>query len=194
MGAIHLFQRLAAVDPTTARRIHCRDLVRITRALEVWECSGRPISAWQREHGFGEHPFRVLKIGLSVPRPELYARIDARVERMMAQGLQEEVAWLLRRGYGPELKSMQSIGYRHLVRYLTGRTGRAEAVATMKRDTRRYAKRQMTWFGRDPEIRWIHPGEGERITRLALAFLEDPQDQKGEDPFGRCHKTVDNAP
>jgi tRNA dimethylallyltransferase len=184
MGAIHLFQRLAAVDPTTARRIHCRDLVRITRALEVWECSGRPISAWQREHGFREHPFRVLKLGLSVPRPELYARIDDRVERMMAQGLQEEVAWLLKRGYGPELKSMQSLGYRHLVSYLTGRTNLAEAVMTMKRDTRRYAQRQMTWFRRDPEIRWIHPREGERITRLALAFLEDPEGRRGGGPVG----------
>jgi hypothetical protein len=63
----------------------------------------------------------------------------------------------------------------------------------MKRDTRRYAKRQMTWFGRDPEIRWIRPGERERITGLALAFLEDLGDPKGEDPLGRCHKTVDNA-
>jgi tRNA dimethylallyltransferase len=194
MGPMHLFDRLAAVDPMTAERIHRRDLVRIIRALEVWECSGRPISAWQREHGFREHPFRVLKIGLSMPRSELYARTDARVQRMMAQGLQEEVAWLLERGYGPELKSMQSLGYRHLVRYLTGRTGLAEAVATMKRDTRRYAKRQMTWFGCDPEIRWIHPSERERITRLALAFLEDPDDQKEEDLLGRCHETVDNAP
>ncbi|HYR03103.1 MAG TPA: tRNA (adenosine(37)-N6)-dimethylallyltransferase MiaA [Syntrophobacteria bacterium] len=192
MGAIHLFHRLAAVDPTTAGRIHCRDLVRIIRALEVWECSGRPISAWQREHGFREHPFRVLKIGLSIPRPELYARIDDRVERMMARGLQEEVAWLLKRGYGLELKSMQSLGYRHLVRYLTGRSSLAEAVATMKRDTRRYAKRQMTWFGRDPEILWIHPGERERIARLTLAFLDNPEDQK-EDALGRCDKTVDNA-
>jgi tRNA dimethylallyltransferase len=194
MGAIHLFHRLAAVDPTTAGRIHCRDLVRIIRALEVWECSGRPISAWQREHGFREHPFRVLKIGLSIPRPELYARIDDRVERMMARGLQEEVAWLLKRGYGPELKSMQSLGYRHLVRYLTGRSSLTEAVASMKRDNRRYAKRQMTRFGRDPEILWIHPGERERIARLALAFLDNPGDQKEEDALGRCDKTVDNAP
>jgi tRNA dimethylallyltransferase len=194
MGASHLFHRLAAVDPVTAERIHSSDLVRIIRALEVWECSGRPISVWQREHGFREHPFRVLKIGLSVPRPELYARIDDRVERMMARGLQEEVAWLLKRGYGPELKSMQSLGYRHLVRYLTGRSSRAEAVATMKRDTRLYAKRQMTWFGRDPEIRWAHPGEGERIARLALAFLENPEDQKEEETSARCDKTVDNAP
>ncbi|HVO84485.1 MAG TPA: tRNA (adenosine(37)-N6)-dimethylallyltransferase MiaA [Syntrophobacteria bacterium] len=194
MGTVHLFHRLAAVDPTTAQRIHRHDLVRIIRALEVWECSGRPISAWQREHGFREHPFRVLKIGLSVSRPELYARIDARVERMMAQGLQEEVVWLLKRGYAPELKSMQSLGYRHFVRYVTGRTSLAEALATMKRDTRHYAKRQLTWFGRDPEIHWIHPGERERITRLALAFLEAHGDRHGEDGLGGGHKTVDNAP
>lgn len=194
MGAIPLFRRLAAVDPATAERIHSGDLVRIIRALEVWECSGRPISAWQREHGFREHPFRILKIGLSLPRPELYARIDGRVERMMAQGLQEEVAWLLKRGYGPELKSMQSLGYRHLVGHLTGRTSLAAAVAMMKRDTRRYAKRQMTWFGRDPEIHWVQPSEREKISRLASAFLEDPTGWVGEDALGRCDKTVDNAP
>lgn len=179
-GHMHLYRRLAQVDPATAGRLHCRDLVRVIRALEVWECSGKPISAWQREHGFQEHPFHILKIGLYVPRPELYGRIDERVERMMAQGFLEEVTWLLNRGYGPELKSMQSLGYRHLVGHLTGRSSLAEAVATMKRDTRRYAKRQMTWFGRDPEIRWVRPSDQGRISRLASAFLEELEGERGE--------------
>jgi tRNA dimethylallyltransferase len=177
-GAMHLYRRLAQVDPGTAQRVHCRDLVRMVRALEVWECSGRPISAWQQEHGFREEPFRLLQIGLSVPRPELYSRIDERVERMMAQGFLEEVAWLLDQGYEPELKSMQSLGYRHLVGYLTGGSSLGETVRMMKRDTRRYAKRQMTWFGRDPKIYWFHPSQREGMTSLALAFLKDP------DPMG----------
>ncbi len=177
-GVIHLYRRLSQVDPDTARRVHCRDLVRIVRGLEVWECSGRPISAWQQEHGFREEPFRLLKIGLSLPRPELYSRIDERVERMMAQGFLGEVSWLLDEGYGPQLKSMQSLGYRHLVGYLAGGRSLRQAVTTIKRDTRRYAKRQTTWFGRDPEISWFHPSQRESMTSLAAAFLKDP-DPKG---------------
>lgn len=183
-GAMHLYRRLSQVDPGTAQRVHCRDLVRMVRALEVWECSGRPISAWQQEHGFREEPFRILKIGLSVPRPELYFRIDDRVERMMAQGFLEEVGWLLDHGYRPELKSMQSVGYRHLIGHLVGRSGLREAVATMKRDTRRYAKRQITWFGRDPKIYWFHPNQREGMTSLVSAFLKNPI-PRGEKSPGR---------
>jgi tRNA dimethylallyltransferase len=179
-GSMYLYRRLSEVDPGTAQRVHCRDLVRIVRALEVWECSGRPISAWQQDHGFRDEPFRVLKIGLSVPRSELYSRIDERVERMMGQGFLEEVRWLLDRGYGPELKSMKSLGYRHLVRHLAGGSRLGEAVATMKRDTRRYARRQMTWFGRDPEICWFHPSQREGMTGLASAFLKNPDPTRGE--------------
>jgi tRNA dimethylallyltransferase len=181
-GAVHLYRRLAAVDPSTARQVHCRDLVRIVRALEVWESSGRPISAWRKEHGFRQAPFRTLKIGLSVSRAQLYSRIDERVERMMAQGFLEEVNWLLDRGYGPELKSMQAIGYRHLVGYVAGRTSLGEAVTTMKRDTRRYAKRQITWFGRDPEICWFDPSRPESMTTLASAFLKDPDPAEKKSP------------
>jgi len=179
-GARHLYRRLSQLDPGTARRVDCRDLVRLVRALEVWECSGRPISAWQQEHGFREEPFRILKIGLSVPRPELYSRIDERVERMMAQGFLEEVRWLLDQEYRPELKSMQSLGYRHLVGHLVGRSSLGEAVTTMKRDTRRYAKRQITWFGRDPKIYWFHPNQRDGMTSLVSAFLKNPDPTGGE--------------
>jgi tRNA dimethylallyltransferase len=183
-GTMYLYRRLSQVDPGTAQRVHCRDLVRLVRALEVWECSGRPISVWQQKHGFREEPFRILKIGLSVPRPELHSRIDERVERMMAQGFLEEVGSLLARGYRPELKSMQSLGYRHLVGHLVGRSSLGDAVTAMKRDTRRYAKRQITWFRRDPKIYWFHPNQREGMTSLLSAFLNNP-DPTGEKPPGR---------
>ena len=170
-GGVELYQRLQRIDPITAQRVHPHDLFRIIRALEVWECKGQPISALQSDHDFKDRPFQPLKIGLRRPRPELYERINSRVEEMMTQGLLEEVRELLSRGYGPNLKSMQALGYRHMVQHLINGVGITEAVRTMKRDTRRYAKRQMTWFRRDQEINWFHPREKEDIVRLAGQFL-----------------------
>lgn len=171
-GSTVLHQRLKEVDPITAERLHPRDLVRIIRALEVWESTGRPLSALQKEHGFQERPFQALKIGLHRPRWCLYARIDRRVEEMMAQGFLAEVISLLERGYRPELKSMQALGYRHLLRHLLEGTPLSAVVRTMKRDTRRYAKRQMTWFRHDPEIHWFHPRQGQEILALCRGFLQ----------------------
>ena len=171
-GGVGLYQRLKKVDATTAQRLHPNDLYRIIRALEVWECSGRPMSVLHQEHGFRERPFNTLKIGLRRPRSELYERIDRRVEEMMAQGFLDEVRGLLDRGHGPHLKSMQALGYRHMVQYLLDGAELAEVLRTMKRDTRRYAKRQMTWFRRDQEIHWFHPGEESDIARLVGQFLD----------------------
>lgn len=172
-GGAELYKRLAQVDPITAQRLHPNDVFRITRALEVWECTGKPISVLQKEHGFKERPFLILKIGLRRPRSELYERINRRVEEMMAQGLLEEVRGLLSSGFGPHLKSMQALGYRHMVQHLKNGEELTEAVRKMKRDTRNYAKRQMTWFRRDQEINWFHPKEVEDITKLAKHFLGD---------------------
>lgn len=172
-GGGELYQRLQRLDPITAKRVHPHDLFRIIRALEVWECRGQPISALQSGHDFQDRPFLPLKIGLQRPRSELYERINSRVEEMMSQGLVEEVKGLLSRGYGPDLKSMQALGYRHMVQHLIDGMDITEAVRTMKRDTRRYAKRQMTWFRRDQEIRWFHPKQKEEIVRLAEQFLGD---------------------
>jgi tRNA dimethylallyltransferase len=170
-GGAELYRRLQRIDPITAQRVHPHDLFRIIRALEVWECKGQPISALQSDHNFKDRPFLPLKIGLRRPRAELYARINRRVEEMMAQGLLEEVRALLSRGYGPNLKSLQALGYRHMVQHLINGVDISEAVRTMKRDTRRYAKRQMTWFRRDQEINWFHPQQMEDIFRLAERFL-----------------------
>jgi tRNA dimethylallyltransferase len=170
-GGVELYRRLQRIDPITAQRVHPHDLFRIIRALEVWECKGQPISALQSDHNFKDRPFLPLKIGLRRPRPELYERINRRVEEMMAQGLLEEVRALLSRGYGPNLKSLQALGYRHMVQHLINGVDISEAVRTMKRDTRRYAKRQMTWFRRDQEINWFHPQQMEDIFRFAERFL-----------------------
>jgi tRNA dimethylallyltransferase len=168
-GALH--ERLAACDPDTAGRIHPNDAVRILRALEVFETTGRPLSQLQREHRFGDAPFAALKIGLSIEREELYRRIDHRVDAMVAAGLEAEVRSLLAKGYGPELRSMQSIGYSHMAGFIGGLMSREECLRTLKRDTRRFAKRQLTWFRADPQIVWLaHDQFGEAIA-LAKSFL-----------------------
>ena len=154
-GAPALHRRLEAVDAATAARVHPHDALRIVRALEVYTLSGRPLSEHHRRHAFADAPYAPFKIGLDMAREPLYARIEARVEAMLAQGLEDEVRDLLARGYGEDLKSMQSLGYRHFCACIAGRTDRAGAVATLKRDTRRFAKRQFTWFRADPEIRWV---------------------------------------
>ena len=152
-----LYHRLEQVDPQSAARIHPHDRQRISRALEVYHATGRKISDWQSEHGFTDSLFEVLKIGLDRPRSEVYDRIDRRCELMIATGLLNEVKKLVEMGYALDLKPMQSIGYRHLGLFLRGRMSLEKAVHLMKRDTRRFAKRQLTWFRNDREIRWFDP-------------------------------------
>ena len=150
-----LHRRLAAVDPPAAKLLHPNDRVRIVRALEVFELTGQPLSSWQQAHGFREDRYRLLKIALSPPRAELYRRIDARAATMLDGGLLEETAALLAAGYPPQLKTMQTIGYREALRFLAGACTRAAALAELQQATRRYAKRQLTWFRADTEMIWV---------------------------------------
>ena len=150
-----LLGRLGLVDPETASRLHRNDRVRIVRALEVFCQTGRPISAFRSEHAFSGNDYQTLKLAITVERQELYRRIDGRVERMLQDGLVDEVRSLRALGYGPELKAMRSIGYKEISAYLAGESELDEAVSLIKRDTRRYAKRQMTWFGREKDIYWL---------------------------------------
>ena len=169
-GIPHLYEKLRARDPQAAERINPHDAVRIIRALEVLELTGRSIVDHQKDHRFREQPYEALKIGLMLEREELLARIDGRTERMIADGFVEEVQRLLERGYERSLKPMQSLGYRHLAAYLAGEGDLEGAIRLIKRDTRRYAKRQMTWFAADREILWLAPDEidaaAERIGRF----------------------------
>lgn len=159
-GLSHLHARLREKDPEAAARIHPNDGFRIIRALEFFEATGSSISSRQQQHGFSDAPdYAVVKIGLLTDRAVLYERINQRVDRMLKDGLEKEVKKLLAMGYGPELKSMQAIGYRHMVDILSGRLSREEGIRLLKRDTRRYAKRQLTWFHADPEILWMPPGK-----------------------------------
>jgi tRNA dimethylallyltransferase len=173
-GSWALHRELAGLDPDTACRIHAGDLLRIVRALEVHAQTQRPISDFHRAHAFQERPYEILKIGLGREREELYRRIEDRVDQMIAGGWVEEVRMLLDSGCSRSLKSMRSLGYRHLAAFLQGETDLPEAVAAIKRDTRRYAKRQMTWFRADEEIHWFEPDSENdlRIEALVKKFLE----------------------
>jgi tRNA dimethylallyltransferase len=170
-GTAFLHRKLARRDPEMGRRLHPNDTARILRALAVWVATGNSIATLQKAHRFGDRPFSVLKIGLAIDRPRLYDRINARSRRMIQAGLLEEVRGLLGKGYSEDLKSMQSIGYRHMTHYIGGKITWDEAVRTLKRDTRRYAKRQLTWFNADKEIYWTEPGQLEMIAKRVEAFV-----------------------
>ena len=172
IGLAALYDRLIAIDPGANTKIHPNDRQRIVRALEVYQSTGRPLSEWQNEHRFQEEAFQVLKIGLVRPRAELYDLINERSESMIRAGLLDEVRGLMERGYELDLKPLRSVGYRQMGEVIEGIKGLPEAIAEMKQETRRLAKRQLTWFRSDPEIRWFHPEKQEReIGELVQAFL-----------------------
>ncbi|MBI3994345.1 MAG: tRNA (adenosine(37)-N6)-dimethylallyltransferase MiaA [Nitrospirae bacterium] len=167
-GAGTLHRRLEGIDPDSARAIKPQDRSKLVRAIEVYEKTGRPLSDHHREHRFSEKPYEAVQIGLRRSRPDLYRRIEARVDQMMADGLIEEVRGLIEKGYSAELPSMKGLGYRQIVGYLNGEYDQSEAVHRLKRDTKRYAKRQFTWFNRDPSIRWIDLDESDGIDEVFL--------------------------
>lgn len=154
-GEPHLFNRLKQADPQAAERIHPNDLVRIIRALEVYELTGKPISAWQREGRYLPFPMGLVKIGLNLDRKKLYNRINLRVDRMVSAGLLEEVRALKERGFSPKLKALRTVGYQELFGYLEDKLDLSAAVEKIKLNTRHYAKRQMTWFRKDKQITWM---------------------------------------
>lgn len=171
-GSAALHERLLAVDPVSAEKIHVNDTVRIVRALEVYRLTGTRLSGHHEAHQFKHRAFDALKIGLFMDREALYDRINRRTEAMIAAGLVAEVRSLLDSGVSASLNSMQSIGYRHMADYLEGRLDWPEAVRTMKRDTRRYAKRQMTWFMKETDILWKRPDEIAAMRNLIRDFID----------------------
>lgn len=154
-GSLVLHEELALVDPESAARLHPNDLIRIVRALEVYEHSGRTLSAMQDEHGFSSQPYRTIKICLNMDRAELYRRIDERAEVMFDQGLLAEAETLLQAGYDPDLKTLKTIGYRQAFALLRKDMSRDEAIADLQQSTRRYAKQQLTWLRKDKTIIWL---------------------------------------
>jgi len=170
-GIQPLYQRLCVCDPETSGRIHPNDAYRVIRALAVYEMTSNPMSVFQEAHGFRQCPFDVLKICLTDQREILYDRIDRRVDKMVADGLVDEVKKLLEMGYSVNLRPMQAIGYRHMTDFLWGRAGWEETVSLLKRDTRRFAKRQLTWFKKETDTIWTSPEEKMTIFTLARRFI-----------------------
>jgi len=159
VGREALHERLAAVDPEAAARIHPNNVKRVIRALEVHAQTGRPISqAWALDREKSSR-YNTRQFGLQLARAELYRQIERRIDQMIADGLVAEVKALLARGYGEDLVSMKGLGYAQLAIYLRGRCSLEEAVRRLKRDTRRFAKRQLTWFRADPRIEWVDVAE-----------------------------------
>lgn len=170
-GLTVLYQRLSAVDIAATSWIHPNDRQRILRALEVFELTGRPMSEWQKEHAFAENPFDCLLIGLDRDRRTLYEAINQRCADMIERGLVEELANLLQRGYGLNLKPLQSVGYRHAGLILTGAMSQQNGLQLMQQDTRHLAKRQLTWFRGVEGLRWFHPDARADIRAAAQEFL-----------------------
>jgi len=167
-----LYTLLKEHDPETAGRLQPSDQMRIIRALEVFFQSGKPLSVWQQEHSFGDRPYRVRAIGVAISRDELNARIDARTLQMMGAGLVEETRGLLDNGYDPGLKAMQTLGYRECQQLLAGKSSYEETVAAIQLQTRRYAKRQRTWFRKYGNINWFdNPVDFAKIASLVDHFL-----------------------
>ena len=158
-GGQALHASLAKLDPLAGGRIHPADRQRVIRALEVSLQTGRPFSNWQAEHAFKEKRYDYLFLGLDRPRDELYKRIELRCNQMWQRGLTNEVQKLLDQGVPPGARSLQSLGYRHALMWLQGRLGQDEALALMVKDTKAYAKRQITWFRKINGINWHSPDD-----------------------------------
>ena len=183
-GAPALHASLQTIDPATAARLHPNDAVRILRALEVYRVTGKPISVYQAEDRQTRPPRRAYRFGLTLPRPQLNARIERRVDAMIAAGLEAEVRGLLAQGYTPALSSLRSLGYREMAAYINGETKEtdsplvtlADTIEEIKHNTRRFAKRQQTWFRADTLIQWIDIGEmieGVESSQIAANIMED---------------------
>lgn len=155
-GAEMLHERLRQVDPASADAIHANNVKRVIRALEFYEKTGKRISEHNEEERKKESPYEFAYYVLNMERERLYNRIDLRVDRMMEQGLEEEVKRLKTMGCTRDMVSMQGLGYKEILDYLNGEISLEEAIYILKRDTRHFAKRQLTWFKREKDVTWIN--------------------------------------
>lgn len=165
-----LYRRLQKVDPQTAGNLHPRDLVRIVRALEVHVLTGTKFSDFVKM----EHPllFEVLKIGITMERYSLYRRLELRCQEMVKKGLAYEVHRLLMQGYTEQYPSMKGLGYSHFIQYFKGCYSSREVLRLFQRDTKRYAKRQLTWFRREAGTFWHAPDESQQVRKRIEAFVK----------------------
>ncbi len=172
LGLEALYNRMSEVDPVAAERIHPNDERRIIRALEVYQTTGQPLSFWEQQPDEQRPIYDLIMIGLHRPRPELYDRINRRVDLMLEHGLLEEAQNLLAQGLDEKFIANQAIGYKEFFAYLRGEESLAEATEKLKQGTRRYAKRQLTWFRADRRIHWVQVGENRTAVELVNEILK----------------------
>lgn len=173
IGPQALLEELRPLDPVTAERLEPADRQRIQRALEVVLASGKPLSSWIAERPSGRQPLPAVRIGLTLERAILYDRISCRIQQMVERGWVAEVVELLRLGYEPEAPAFQAIGYRQIVRHVVGEWSLNAALEDTVRATRRYAKRQLTWFRRERDIRWFPAQDQESIVPTLVHEFSD---------------------
>lgn len=172
-GAEALYEKLKLIDPVSAGKIHANNIKKVIRALEFYQQTGKLISRHNEEERQKESPYEFCYFVLNEERDILYRQIDKRVDVMIEKGLVEEVLELKERGYGKGLVSMQGLGYKEILNYLDGACTMEEAVEVIKRDTRHFAKRQLTWFRRERDVIWINKGDYQRKEALILDALLD---------------------
>lgn len=178
-GAEKLHERLAAVDPKAAEEIHPNNIKRMIRAIEFFEQTGEKISRHNEEERQKQSPYNSAYFVLNEERQVLYQRIEKRVDKMMEQGLVEEVTKLKEMGYTKNMTSMQGLGYKEILDALDENITLEEAVYRMKRDTRHFAKRQLTWFKRERDVIWIDKPQFDRDEKKILAYILENLQERG---------------
>ena len=171
-GNEKLYDELVKIDPLSAKNININDRKRIIRALEIFNETGKPMSNYNKDFRKESNKYDLIMIGLTMDRPILYSRINNRVDKMFEMGLVEEVEGLLNMGYSKDLISMKAIGYKEIIPYIEGKASLEETTELLKRNTRRYAKRQLTWFRRDKRIKWIDVGQFNSLQSIGK-FISD---------------------
>lgn len=170
-GAEALHERLKAVDPDAANEIHANNIKRVIRALEYYHQTGTMISKHNHEQKEKESPYNLKYFVLNDIRSKLYERIELRIDQMVEQGLIEEVQKLKDMGYTKNMVSMQGLGYKEILTYLDGDYTLEEALYVLKRDTRHFAKRQLTWFKREKDVIWVNKNEFDYDHKRILAYM-----------------------
>jgi tRNA dimethylallyltransferase len=170
-GSRSLHERLKMLDPVSALNIHPNDSIRVIRAIEIIHLTDQTLSSLIVKHDFKERPFYALKICIYLERDQLYEKINNRSLLMIKSGLFEETNRLLQKGYSSDLRSMNSLGYRHAIKYLRGECGLEETILELQKDTRRYAKRQLTWFRADQEMIWSKGEDMDFIEKKIEQFI-----------------------
>lgn len=168
-----LYERLKSVDPAACESIHAHNVKRVIRALEFYEKTGQQISGHNEVQRQNVSPYRFAYFVLNDRREEIYKRIDARVDQMMAAGLVEEVRTLKEMGCTKDMVSMQGLGYKEILRFLEGELSQEEAVYLIKRDTRHFAKRQLTWFRREKDVIWVDKSEIDQHSQNVLHTMQE---------------------